>query len=492
MAAENTNENQEQEVKKLDLVVDVQETGSCERHVKIEVSRADVDRYFDKEFGDIQLTQAIPGFRAGKAPRKLIVKRFRKEVQDRVKFALLSDAVAQVNDSEALTPISEPDINFAAVKLPEEGAFIFEYNVEVRPKFDVPNWKGLKLEKPVRDFTDKDVDEAIERIRSQAAQLVAKDAPAELGDYIVTKLVFTLDGEVLSQANSETIRIRPVLSFRDCKIADFDKLMTGAKPGDVVKTSVKLADDHPEERLRGKTVEATFEIAEVKTAELPEVDEDFLYAAGGFENVGDFRDAVLDQLKAQFEHEQRKSYRAQIVAALTKGANWDLPPKLLKAQSARELARARYELLTAGFSEEQIQSNLNFLTQNTNAATAHALKEHFVFESIAENEGLKVEEEEVEEEIARIAAQSNESYRRVLNMINRTGQSDVIYNQVVERKVIELILKEAEYVEKPYVDPSEIAESAIDRGVAPSGEDTIPEVSEEEAKEVARKAAEGK
>lgn len=490
MADANQNE---QDVQKLDITVDVQEKSSCERHVKIEIPREEVDRYFDKEYAELQSTQAIPGFRPGKAPRKLIEKRFRKDVVGRVKYALVSDAIAQVGQDESLTPISEPDLNFSAVTIPESGPFVFEYNIEVRPKFDVPNWKGLKIEKPVREFTDKDVDAAVERIRAAEATLVDKDAPAEVDDYIVTKLVFTHNGEVLSQADNETIRVRPVLSFHDCKISDFGALMTGAKPGDVIKTQVKLDGDHPDEKLRGETVDATFEITGVKSAVLPEIDEAFLHHIGGFKNIGDFRDAVLESLERQFEHERSKSYRRQIAEALTKDANWDLPPKLLMSQAARELARARYELISAGFDEAQIQQNLNFLRQNSYATTRQALKEHFVFESIAEDQNLTVEEHEVELEIAKIAAQSGESPRHVRNTIERTGQTDVIYNQIIERKVINLILQEAEYVEKPYVDSSNVdEEAALDRGVVKSNESDIPEVTEEEAKEAAREAAEGK
>ena len=135
---------------KLTLKIDVEEKSSCERHVKVEVSREDIEKRFELEYAELQENAAIPGFRAGKAPRKLIEKRFKADVKERVKSALLIDSLTQANEDADMTPISEPDFDVRAIVLPEEGPFVYEYDVEVRPTFDVPNWKGLKLEKPVR------------------------------------------------------------------------------------------------------------------------------------------------------------------------------------------------------------------------------------------------------------------------------------------------------------------------------------------------------
>ena len=126
----------------------IDERGACERHVTVTVSREDIDRYFDNEFSELMTSAQVPGFRVGHAPRRLIEARFRKDVADRVKSALLMDSIGQVNEREDLSPISEPDFTFEAVELPDEGPMTFEFDLEVRPEFDVPEWKGLKIEPP--------------------------------------------------------------------------------------------------------------------------------------------------------------------------------------------------------------------------------------------------------------------------------------------------------------------------------------------------------
>lgn len=489
---ENENFEATENVEKMNLKIDVEEKSSCERHVKVEVSREDIEKCFDREYAELQENAAIPGFRPGKAPRKLVEKRFKNDVKERVKSALLIDSLTQVNEDADMTPISEPDLKVEAIVLPEEGPFVYEYDVEVRPTFDVPNWKGLKLEKPVRQFSAEDVDAAVKRIQANYGELVDKGEPAASGDYIVAKLTFKREDEVVSQAEAETIRIRPTLSFHDGSIADFDKLMEGAVPGDVRETKLTLSEDAADEKLRGQQIDATFEVKEVKKIELPELNDEFIAALGGFENMGDFRDAVLETLERQLDHEQRQRARRQIAEQLTRDANWELPPALLKRQSDRELQRAVYELRRSGFDDDQIVRQINFLRQNSAATTAQALKEHFILEKIAESEGIVDEQQDYDLEIMLMAAQSGESPRRIRSQIEKSGNMDVLRNQIIERKVINLIQEAAEFTEVPF-EMEAISEEAIDRAAGSDAkDDDIPEVSEEEVKEVARKEAEGK
>ena len=325
----------ETDAAKLDMQTEIKEISSCQRHVKVTIAADEVAKYYNREVDDFCDKAIVPGFRVGKAPRKVIEKKFKSEIKDRIKQGLLLDSLAQVNDSEDIVPISEPEFDVRSVVVPDEGPFVYEYDIEVRPVFDVPNWKGLKINRPTREFSDADIDNAIEVLRNNNGVLVDTDEPAQDGNYIVTKLTFTHEGKTISSADNETIRIRPTLSFHDGAIEGFDKLMAGVRAGDVRKTTVKLTDSTPNKDLRGKEIEAEFNITAVKVLQLPEVDSDFIYEIGGFESMGDFRDAVLDVLKRQLDHEQRQQARAQITEALTAGANWELPPALLERQSRR-------------------------------------------------------------------------------------------------------------------------------------------------------------
>ncbi|MFZ5829333.1 MAG: trigger factor [Planctomycetota bacterium] len=463
----------DEEQQKLNVSVQIDTRGACQRHVTVTVPREDIDRYFDKEFTEMMPSAQVPGFRPGRAPRKLVESRFRKQIGERVKANLLMDALSQIDSEEHITPISEPDLDIEAVELPEDGPLTFEYDIEVRPEFDLPQWKGLTVEKPVHPVTDADIDRSLKNLLASRGRLVPSESAADQGDYVTANLTFRHGERILSTAKEETIRVRSTLSFRDGRIEDFDKLMAGVKPGETRKGEARLSDDAPDEALRGQTVEVEFEVLEVKKLELPEMTSELLDQLGGFELEADLRDAIKDSLERRLEYEQRQRARQQITAALVEAADWDLPPDLLRRQSRRELERAVLELQRSGFSESEIRAHENELRQNSLANTARALKEHFILERIAEVESIEAGEEDYDHEISLIARQTGQSARRIRARLEKGGSMDVLRNQIVERKAVDLILEHAKFKEVPFEFETADTE-AIDQSACPEHTE-IPE-----------------
>ena len=435
---------------KLDLTIKVDSPSACERHVTVTIPREDIDRYFDKAFSEMMPTAAVPGFRAGRAPRKLIEARYRDDVADQVKGNLLMDSMTQVTEEQDFAAISEPDFDPLAVEIPDEGPMTFEFNIEVRPEFDLPEWKGLKIDRPVREFDEKDTERRLEQVLARSGRLVPHKGAASSGDYITCNLTFKNGAVELSSAKEEVIRLRPVLSFRDGKIEGFDKTMKGVKAGETREATAKISGDAPNESLRNQEITAVFEVLEIKKLELPELTPELLDEIGGFESEGELRDAIQEDLARQLEYHQQQEARRQVTALLTESADWQLPPDLLRRQARRELERAVLELRRNGFSDAEIRAYENDLRQNSMASTAKALKEHFILERIAEEENIEAEPDDYDEEIRMIAEQSGESARRVRARLEKQGLMDALRNQVVERKVIDLVLEHAKFKDVPF------------------------------------------
>ncbi|HEX5471175.1 MAG TPA: trigger factor [Lacipirellulaceae bacterium] len=479
VADENDGEEKEKEPQKLELDVQVTNPSACERHVTVTISRSDIDRYFDNAFGEMMPTAAVPGFRIGRAPRKVVEHRFRDEVADQVKSALLLDSLEQISDEERFTAISEPNFDLEAVEVPREGPMTFEFTIEVRPEFELPQWKGLKLNRPMHEFSDADVDEQLEQMLARYGQLAPHDGTAAEGDYVSVNITSTADGHQVARESEAVVRILPTLSFRDARLDGFDKLMTGVKEGDRRSAEVTLSKDAPNEELRGKKVNLEFEVLDVKKLKLPELTEDFLQELGSFSTEAELRDAIRKNLQRQLEYQQQKIARSQISSLLTKSADWELPPGLLQRQSARELERAVMELRRSGFSEAEIRARENLLRQNSTASTATALKEHFILERIAEDEKIDVDEGDYEKEIFLIAAQSGESPRRVRAQLEKRGLMDVLRNQIIERKVLELVQSQAKFSDEPY-QPEKNDTEAISVAAGGGTESEIPVITEKE------------
>ncbi len=440
---------------KLTLEVKIDKPSACERHVTVGVSREDVDRYLKEQFDEVAPKAELPGFRAGRAPRKLVEKSFRSQVTEQVKGKLLMDSLAQISDDHEFSAISEPNFDFDKVEIPEAGPLTFEFDIEVRPEFDMPQWKGLKIERPVREYTDADVEEHLKRLLGRYGTRVTQEGPVAEGEgqFVRANITFKNGEEVVSVLNDEEIEVRKVLSFSDGRIEDFASLVIGKSAGDKVTGKVKITDDSTNEALRGKDVDAEIEVLEVRAVKLPDLDEGFLDRIGGFESESDLRVEVKKELERQLQYQQDQGVRKQITALLTIAANWDLPPALLRRQAGRELERSVLELQRNGFDNNTIQAYANDLRQNTLSSTATSLKEHFILERIAEEEKVDAEPGDYDAEIALIADQMNESARRVRARLEKRGQIDTLRNQIVERKVIGLIKDNASFADVPYVAP---------------------------------------
>jgi trigger factor len=465
----------------LDLDVAIEEVSTCQRRVKVTIPRADIDRFRDEALGELMPSALLPGFRPGRAPRRLVSSRFKGELADQIRSKLVTAAMTQVSESGKLAPISEPDLDLGAVVLPDDGPLTFEFSIEVRPEFDLPKWKGLSISRPAREIGSADVDGALGNIlRERCKYVPTSDTPAT-GDLLVANLRFTDGAETLSEAAEMEIVVRPKLSFADAELAGFDALVAKAKPGGTVTATVRISDEAALEPLRGKEVGLAIEVLEVKKHELPALTSTLLEELGGFESEEALRDAVRRQLENQLEYHRRKQVRQQVAAALTASASWDLPPDLLRRQAQRELERAILELRRSGFDDDSIRRHVNELRQTVMASTARALKEHFILERIAEEEKIADEPADYDAEIRAIAEQSGESPRRVRASLERRGLMDVLRNQIIERKTVDLITAAAKFKDVPFEFPAPDTE-AVDHAVCGVvvGEEEIPVASHAE------------
>jgi trigger factor len=309
-------------------------------------------------------------------------------------------------------------------------------------------------------------------------QLAPYDGAAEEGDYLSVNISASADGRQVAREAEAVVRIRPTLSFADARLEGFDKLMKGAKEGDRRTAEVTLSKDAPNAELRGKKVGLEFEVLDVKKLKLPELTDDFLQEIGNFGSEDELRSAIRMNLERQLQYEQQKLARSQISALLTKSADWELPPGLLERQASRELERAVMELRRSGFSEAEIRARENQLRQNSTNATAVALKEHFILERIAEEEKIDVDDGDYEKEIFLIAAQSGESPRRVRAQLEKRGLMDVLRNQIIERKVLELVESQAKFKDEPY-QPEKTDTEALQMAAGGGTGGAIPVITED-------------
>jgi trigger factor len=442
---EGMGEDADKKEDKLHQMVDIRDIGPCKKHIKVTVDRADIDKLLDEKFSELVKEAAVPGFRIGKAPRKVITRRYHKEVTDQVRGQLLLASLEQLAEENDVAPLSPPNIDPAKIEIPKEGPFVYEFEVEVRPEFDLPNYKGLKLKRPTRTFTDADVAKEERRILSRYGQLVPKEqGPVELDDFVTVDLTSKRDDQVIGTMKEVTLRVDERVLFKDGVAEKFGQQVVGAKAGQTRNIDIVMSDAVAVPALRGQTVKGILEIKDVKTLRLPELTHEFLHNFG-VHSEEQFREQVRILLEKRLEYEQRQSAREQVLAQIAAASSWQLPQDLLMRQARKHLARKVMEMQEAGMSEEEIRGRSRLLQQDVLRSTEMALKEHFVLQKVAETEKIEVDDDEINDEIERLADQEGESPRRVRARLEKEDLLETLAAQIIERKSLNLILDNAEY-----------------------------------------------
>ena len=472
-------EEVEATAERLDLSVDVTDAGPCRKHLKVTIPRPDIDRQFEKEFSTLVKSASVPGFRPGKTPRRLIERRYRKDVSGQVKASLLMASLEQIGDEQKIEPLNEPEIDVERIELPEEGDFVYEFEVEVRPEFDLPEYKGLRIERPTKDFSDEDIDRELQLFLTRNGEWKAKGGPVAKGDRILTDLRFMEGQEVVSEADDLSVQVDDDLFFKDGRIERFAEGMAGAEAGDSRELTAKLSMSLEREELAGKELTAVFVIKEVNESIRPEMNAEF-FSSVGVGDEGELRDLVRATLVRRLEYRQFEATREHVMRQLVENADLELPRDLLRRQAEGTLRRQVMELRSAGFSDDEISARINRLRQDSMESTATSLKQQFVLQRIAEEENLTIEEADLENEVRAIAQRSGESPRRVRARVEKEGLWDSLGTQVLEAKTVQTILSHSELVDVPYVE-EELRSSGLDKSAVP--EPTVTESTESEPAE---------
>lgn len=438
----------EKKPEKLNQDVLITDVGPCRKHIKVSVDRANIDKRVDEKYAELVGDSWIPGFRPGKAPRQIVVRKFKKEVHDQIKGQVLLESLEQLAEDHDIAPISPPNLNPGKIEIPDSGPFVYEFEVEVRPQFDLPNYRGLKLKRPVKKFTDDDVVQEEQKVLARYGSLVPKSGPAAKGDYIIVDMTTEFQGKQIGQAKEITLRVDDTLAFRDGVANKFGEQTIGAQAGDKRVIEITMTEAVATEALKGQTVQATLEVQDVKSLRLPELTHEFLHNFD-VHSPEQFREKVRTLLDRRLEYSQRQSAREQVLAHIAASASWELPHDMLMRQARKAMSRRVLEMRDAGMTEEEIKGRQRLLERDVLQSTALALKEHFVLQKIAEVEKIEVDDDEIDLEIERIADQAGESPRKVRAQMEREDLLETLAAQLIERKALDLILDSAEYEEVP-------------------------------------------
>ncbi|MDY6913395.1 MAG: trigger factor [Planctomycetota bacterium] len=435
--------------------IDVEDAGTLRKKLTLTIPRERIDSKLDEMFGELSRTAQVPGFRIGRAPRRLVEKRFGKEVGQDVRNALVGESIGGAIEKSELKTIGEPDIDLEKIELPETGEMTFSFEVEVAPEFDLPSLDGVKVEKPVIDIDDRRIDEELDRWRQSRAGHEATDAPAAEGDVVTADVKISGEGIDEFRQGEQTLRVAPG-QIEGLPLVDLGKQLAGKKAGEKAELKIDVPQAHPNEAWRGKELSVEISIGQVRRRVLPEIDEQFA-ASAGFESLDQLRQQIGQALKGRAAGEVQRAMRQQVGRYLLDNTEFDVPEGVAERHASQVLSRRYVELLSRGVPREQIDENLTELQAAASEQAKSDLKLSFILAKVAETEKIEVTEDEVNARVAEMARMYERRPERLRRELAGDGRLAEVEVSVREGKTMDAILAKAKVSE---VAPEEQAEKA--------------------------------
>lgn len=448
----------ELETTELKNTVKIENAGPCKKKVTIELPEETVRKATDEQYETLRKEVLLPGFRKGRAPRRLLEKRFGKETSEQIKLKLLADASESALKDNKVDFLREPDIDFKKVELPASGPLKFDFEVEVRPEFDLPKLDGIPVEKQKLRVTDDQINAEIEQMQKWSGIWTPRDGgKIELGDQVIADVVMKIEGvEEEQKLNNTEIYVRGGGFVGAIPVEKLDELLIGTKSGDTKKTTVEVPKTYFRQEYRGKKVDIQIAVKEAKWLEPAALDENF-FSRVGVKDETELRDKLRTSLQARLEQQVRGEMAEQIYKYLLNNTKLDLPVDIVAEQADALLKRQYSNLMMRGVAREQIEEHMEQLKAGSDQQAGDQLKTLFIMAKVADKFKIDVTDEEINGHIAQMAVQRGQRPERMREEMERDGSLAQFKMQVREDKCIAKLLESAKITE---VEPKKVTKKA--------------------------------
>jgi trigger factor len=411
--------------------------------LSVEVDEAEFDKAIDAAFRKIAREVRIPGFRPGKAPRKVLERRLGSEVgREQALQDSLPDFYARALSDHDVDAIASPDIDITAGK--DTGPLAFDAVVEIRPEVQVPGYNGLRVTVDRPEVSEEDVDERIDRMRQVQATLAEVDRPAIDGDVVTIDISGTLDGEpqegLSADDYSYTVGSGTVTP-------EVDEQLRGAKAGDILSFAATHPDPDEERQLEFRVL-----VKQVNERVLPEADDTWASANSEFDAIDELRASIRRQIGLLRKVQGQSQLRQRTGEALAALVSDDPPATLVEHETRHRLQDMAMRLSAQGIDPQewlqaQVDSPADGVIGELREAAAVAVKLDLGLRAVADTEQIECTDDDLESEIAAVAERVGEKVKRVREQLERGGQLPGLRSEIRTRKALDWLLERVEIVD---------------------------------------------
>ena len=414
----------------------------------IEVSAEELDKAMEKAYQKQKSRISLPGFRKGKAPRKMIESMYGKGVfmEDAVNSLVPQEYTKALGECD-LEIVSQPEINVTQM---EPGkALIFTADVAVKPEVTLGDYKGVEVPKSEIAVTDEEVDAEVKKEQDKNARTVAvEDRAAANGDITTIDFEGFVDGVAFDGGKGTDYALT---LGSGTFIPGFEDQLVGANTGDHVEVKVTFPEEYQAKELAGKEAVFQCDVKKIETKEVPELDDEFAKDVSEFDTLAEYKEDVKKKLTEKKEKEARTAKENAAVDKAIENAQMDIPELMTKTECRQMMDDFSRRMQQQGLSMEQYfqftGQSMDKMMEDMKPQALKRIQTRLVLEKVAEAENIQPSEEEITEEIQKMADAYKMEADKIREAIGESGLEQMKKDMAVQ-KAVTVIADAAIEVEK--------------------------------------------
>ncbi|HYA31636.1 MAG TPA: trigger factor [Thermodesulfovibrionales bacterium] len=406
----------------------VEDITTTRKRLTIEISPDDIEREIRDAFEKLKRKTTLPGFRTGKAPMELIEKKFGREVEqdvlDRVIPRGYLDALKEANLVPVANPVMEEKLDFR-----RHHSLSMTLTVEVMPKIDNLQYEGIKVKDFPVKVDESDVESVLQRQQEEKATYEPSEGPVDMSDLVVIDYAARDEG---IDAKDQVFKVGGSMFP-----GEFSQGLVGRRKGEEFSTEVTFPEEHPSSKLAGRKVALSVMVKDIKKVHLPQIDDE-LAKDSGFENLGEMKERIGEEIEKAKKNEVAKIQKAEILRKLIESHEFDVPESLVETETT---VLASTVMASKG---QEAEKDPETLKQELRPNAMRNVKASLLVETIGKAQGVSVSEEEIKGAIVSLSQRLSASPESIMKFyISRDGSLEGLKNAIFEDKVLDLILSKA-------------------------------------------------
>jgi trigger factor len=408
--------------------------------LKVEVESERLAKATDRAYQRLVQRVSIPGFRKGKAPRKILERAVGLDTlyREALDF-VMPDAYQEAVKETGIAPYARPE--FEVVELDPQKPLVFKATVPVQPTVKLGDFKSIKIDPPNLTVGDKDVDDAVENLRQSHAQLIpVEDRPAKMGDQVTVDVVSSLDGRQLGSQSREVVAELDA----DSPMPSWANALVGLSVGDQKDIEDHISPEYRDPNLAGKIATYGVTVKAIKQRELPELDDELARSVGDYDDLAALRADIRKRLEAQTKARAREEYENQVVDKLIEISEIDYPAVMVDQEVDQMLREADNNFRRQGFSLDMFlrgtRKSVDDLRSEWEPRAVHRVQSALVLRELISSEKLELEPGKLDAELERMVedqpADRRDDIRRLVST-ERVRES--VQEELLLRKALDLL-----------------------------------------------------